>query len=133
MLNVVWVVLAGFWLAVAYLIAGVTQCITVIGIPLGFQSFKLAVFALWPFGRTVVTRPGSSTTLNLIGNVVWFVLSGWWLALLHLITGIFLCLTIIGIPLGLANLKLIPLAIVPFGKVIVPTHAAGASAAGPRF
>ncbi len=118
-LNIVWLVLSGFWLFLAYLVAGVLQCITIIGIPFGIQSFKLAGFALWPFGRSVVERPGSSTSLSLVGNVIWVVLSGFWLALAHALLGILLCITVIGIPLGLGNFKLIPLALMPFGKDIV--------------
>ena len=117
-LNIIWLVLAGFWLFLTYLIAAVVMFITIIGIPFGLQSLKLAVFALWPFGRVVVHRPGTSNTLSVIGNVLWFLLAGWYLALAHLVTGIVLCITIIGIPLGIANFKLIPLALVPFGKDI---------------
>ncbi|NQY57266.1 MAG: YccF domain-containing protein [Ilumatobacteraceae bacterium] len=118
-LNVLWVVFSGFWLFLGYLFAGVIQCITIIGIPFGVQSFKLAGFALWPFGRSVVQRPSASTSLSLVGNIIWIVLSGIWLALAHLVLGVLLCITIIGIPLGLGNFKLIPLALAPFGKDIV--------------
>lgn len=118
-LNILWVVLAGFWLAASYVIAGIIQCLFIITIPFGIQCFKLAGFALWPFGRVVVKRPGRSRSLGAIGNFIWFFLSGIWLALAHLITGIVLCLTVIGVPLGLANLKMIPLALTPFGKDIV--------------
>jgi uncharacterized membrane protein YccF (DUF307 family) len=119
LLNVLWVVLAGFWLCLAYVGAGIVQCITIIGIPFGIQSFKLAGFALWPFGRMVVTRPDRSVGLSVVGNVLWFIFSGFWLALAHAVTGIILCITVIGIPLGIANFKLIPLAVSPFGKEIV--------------
>jgi uncharacterized membrane protein YccF (DUF307 family) len=118
-LNVLWLVLSGIWLFIGYVAAGITQCVTIIGIPFGIQSFKLAGYALWPFGRSVVQRPGSSTALSLVGNVLWFVLSGFWLALAHAVLGLLLCITIIGIPLGLGNFKLIPLALFPFGKDIV--------------
>jgi uncharacterized membrane protein YccF (DUF307 family) len=118
-LNVLWVLLAGFWLCLAYLVAGVIQCLTIIGIPFGIQSFKLAGFALWPFGRVVVTRPNRSVGLSVAGNVLWFILAGLWLALAHALAGVVLCITVIGIPLGIANFKLIPLAISPFGKDIV--------------
>ncbi|MGH9229729.1 MAG: YccF domain-containing protein [Acidimicrobiales bacterium] len=119
MLNVLWLLLAGVWLFLAYLFAGITQIVTIIGIPFGVQSFKLAGFALWPFGRVVVTRSDRSQSLSCVGNVVWFVLSGFWLALLHALLGVLLCLTIIGIPLGVGNFKLIPLALAPFGRDIV--------------
>jgi uncharacterized membrane protein YccF (DUF307 family) len=118
-LNILWLVLAGVWLFLAYLTAGVIQCLTIIGIPFGVQSFKLAVFALWPFGRAVVDSASASPGLSCVGNVLWFFLAGLWLALAHALTGVLLCITIIGIPLGVANFKLIPLAIAPFGKTLV--------------
>jgi uncharacterized membrane protein YccF (DUF307 family) len=117
--NVVWFVFAGVWLAIAYLVAGVTQCLTVIGIPFGVQSFKLAGFALWPFGRVVVQLPTAGSGVSCLGNVIWFVLSGLWLAIAHVFFGLLLCVTIIGIPFGVANFKLAGLALVPFGKTIV--------------
>lgn len=119
LLNLLWLVLSGFWLFVGYLAAGLVMCLTIIGIPFGIQSFKLAGFALWPFGRVVVARPGRSGALSVVGNVLWFVLAGVWLALGHAVTGLLLCLTIIGIPLGVANFKLVPLALFPFGRDIV--------------
>jgi uncharacterized membrane protein YccF (DUF307 family) len=119
-LNVIWLVFSGFWLFLAYLGAALVQAITIIGIPFAVQSVKLALFSLWPFGRVVVQRPGASPSLSCIGNALWLVLSGIWLALTHAILGVILCLTIVGIPLGLGNFKLIPLALTPFGKEIVP-------------
>jgi uncharacterized membrane protein YccF (DUF307 family) len=118
-LNILWLVLAGLWLAIAYVVAGVLLCITLIGIPFGVQAFKLAGYALWPFGRTLVPSPTRVKGLSVIGNILWFVLAGWWLALAHLLTGILLCLTIIGIPLGVADFKMAGAALVPFGKEIV--------------
>jgi uncharacterized membrane protein YccF (DUF307 family) len=120
LLNILWLVLSGFWLAILYGFAGVVLCVTIIGIPFGLQCFKLAVFALWPFGRIVVPGPNAASGWSLLGNVIWFVLVGIWMAMAHLVTGILLCLTIIGIPLGLGNFKLIPMILFPFGKVIVP-------------
>jgi uncharacterized membrane protein YccF (DUF307 family) len=119
-LNILWVVFSGVWLFISYVVAGIVQCLTIIGIPFGVQSFKLAAFALWPFGRVVVTRSERSEALSCVGNVLWFVLAGFWLALEHAILGLLLCITIIGIPLGLGNFKLIPLALAPFGRDIVP-------------
>ena len=104
--NVLWLVLAGWWLAIGYVIAGILNCITIIGIPFGVQSFKLAGYALWPFGRVVVERPGASPTLGCLGNVLWLVLGGLALALGHVLAGVLLCITIIGIPLGLASFKM---------------------------
>ncbi|MCO8127257.1 YccF domain-containing protein [Acidimicrobiia bacterium EGI L10123] len=118
--NILWLILAGVWLAIGYAIAGLVLLVTIVGIPFGLQSFKLAGYSLWPFGRVVVRDPDASGALGLIGNVLWFVLAGWWLALAHVATGIALIITIIGIPLGVANFKLALLALVPFGKTVVP-------------
>jgi uncharacterized membrane protein YccF (DUF307 family) len=121
LLNIIWLVLAGFWLALAYVVAGLILCITIIGIPFGVQSFKLAGYALWPFGRVLVPSPTRLKGLSVVANILWFVLAGWWLALAHLVTGILLCLTIVGIPLGVADFKMAGAALVPFGKQIVRT------------
>ena len=120
LLNLLWLVLAGFWMFLGYMVVGVLWCITIIGIPFGIASFRIGVFALWPFGRTVVDKPGAGVG-SAIGNVLWFVFSGIWLAIGHAITGALLCITIIGIPLGLANFKLIPVSLLPLGKDIVRT------------
>lgn len=119
LLNLIWLVLAGVWLALGYLLAGLLLCITIIGIPFGVQAFKLAGYALWPFGRALVPRANRMKGLSAVGNVLWFVLAGWWLALEHLLVGILLCITIIGIPLGVASFKMAGAALVPFGKEIV--------------
>ena len=120
LLNLIWLVLAGFWLAVGYAIAGIICCVLIITIPFGIAAFRIAGYTLWPFGRTMVDKPGAGAGA-LLGNVIWIVFAGWWLALGHLTTGIALCLTIIGIPLGVANFKLIPISLVPLGKEIVPS------------
>ncbi len=117
-LNVIWLVFGGFWLAVGYAFAALVMLILIITIPFSFAAARMALFCLWPFGRTVVRKPGAGTGA-LIGNVIWIILAGWWLALGHLITGIAMCITIIGIPLGLANFKLIPVSLTPFGREIV--------------
>lgn len=119
-LNVVWLVLAGFWMALGYALAGVVLAVTIIGIPFAIASFRMANFALWPFGRRLVEDP-SAGTMSLIGNVIWLLLAGWWLALAHITTGLALCLTIIGIPLGIASFKLVPVSLLPLGKRIVPS------------
>jgi uncharacterized membrane protein YccF (DUF307 family) len=119
LLNIIWLVLAGVWLAIGYVLAAVLLAITIIGIPFAVQSVKLAGYALWPFGRTLVPAASRHSGLSAIANVLWFVLAGWWLALAHLFTGILLCITIIGIPLGLANFKLIPVSLWPLGREIV--------------
>jgi uncharacterized membrane protein YccF (DUF307 family) len=117
-LNVIWLVLAGFWMAVGYAVAGLICCILIITIPWGIASFRIANYALWPFGREVVDKPGAGTG-SLLGNVIWIIVAGLWLAIGHIITGIALCVTIIGIPLGLANFKLVKVSLVPLGKEIV--------------
>lgn len=118
-LNLLWFFLSGIWLFISYITSGIVMCLTIIGIPFGIQSFKLAVFALWPFGRSIVSTPAPTSALTAIGNVIWVILAGFWLAIGHALLGVLLCITIIGIPLGLGNFKLIPLALFPFGKTIV--------------
>ena len=120
LLNLIWLVLAGFWLALGYVFAGVLCCILIITIPFGIASFRMASYALWPFGRTVVDKP-TAGAWSVIGNVIWIVVAGWWLALMHIITGILEAITIIGIPLALANWKMVPISLVPLGKQIVPS------------
>lgn len=122
LLNLIWLVLCGFWMAVGYAIAGIICCVLIVTIPFGIASFRMANFALWPFGRTLVDRPGAGAA-SVLGNLVWLVVAGWWLALGHLVTGLLLCVTIIGIPLGVANFKLIPVSLLPLGKEIVDTDA----------
>ena len=121
-LNLIWLVLAGFWLALGYVLAGLICCILIITIPFGIASFRIANYALWPFGRTMVDKPSAGAG-SVLGNIIWVIVAGWWLALGHLVTGIALCITIIGIPLGLANFKLIPISLLPLGKEIVPSDA----------
>jgi uncharacterized membrane protein YccF (DUF307 family) len=122
-LNVIWLVLCGFWMAILYALAGLVCFVLfflVVTIPLGIASFRIAGYVLWPFGRSIEVRRDAGLG-SVIGNVIWIVLFGWWLALGHLATGIALCLTIIGIPLGLANFKIIPISLVPLGVEIVPS------------
>ncbi|WP_370618887.1 YccF domain-containing protein [Mumia sp. Pv 4-285] len=120
-LNIIWLVLSGIWLAIGYAVAGVILCITIIGIPWGIASFRIASYALWPFGRTIEPHPTAGVA-SMIGNVIWILLAGWWLALAHLVSGVALCITIIGIPLGLANFKMVPISLVPLGYRIVPVR-----------
>ncbi|MEK6439207.1 YccF domain-containing protein [Pseudonocardia sp. T1-2H] len=117
-LNVIWLLLCGIWLALGYLAAGIVCCILIVTIPFGLAAFRIADFALWPFGRELVKRPDAGAP-STIGNVIWILFAGWWLALAHLTTAVALALTIIGIPLAVANLKLIPVSLVPLGRVIV--------------
>jgi uncharacterized membrane protein YccF (DUF307 family) len=116
--NVLWLVLAGWWLAIAYVVAGIIACIFIITIPFGVASFRLAGYALWPFGRTVVPVAGKGVGSTL-GNIIWVVVAGWWLAISHIVSAALLAITIIGLPLALADLKMVPLALAPFGKRVV--------------
>ncbi|MCV2394022.1 YccF domain-containing protein [Actinotalea sp. M2MS4P-6] len=120
LLNVIWLVLAGAWLALGYVVAGLICVLLVVTIPFGIASFRIAAYVLWPFGRTVVDRPDAGAWSTL-GNVVWLLVAGWWLALGHVVTAIPLFVSIIGIPMGWANLKLIPVSLLPMGKQIVPS------------
>jgi uncharacterized membrane protein YccF (DUF307 family) len=123
-LNIIWLVLCGFWMAIGYVIAGIVCCILIITIPFGLASFRMANYALWPFGRTLVDRHGAGAP-SVIGNIIWIIVAGWWLALGHVATGIALCVTIIGIPLGIASFKMIPVSLVPLGRVIRPVPTGG--------
>ena len=121
LLNIIWLVLSGFWMFLGYLLAGVLLCILIFTIPWGIASFRIGLYALWPFGRTVVDKPGAGVG-SFLGNVVWVILAGWWLAIGHIVTGVALCITIIGIPLGIASFKLVPISLMPLGKDIVSTR-----------
>lgn len=118
LLNLIWLLFGGLLMALGYAIVALVMLVLIVTIPFGIASARIALFCLWPFGRTIVRRPDAGTGSTL-GNVIWFVLAGWWLALGHLGTGVLMCLTIIGIPLGLANFKLIPVSLTPFGRDIV--------------
>ena len=120
LLNVVWLVLQGWILALAYALAGLIACVLVVTIPFGIASFRLAGFVVWPFGRTTVRSPGAGVA-SALGNVLWFVFAGWWLALIHIVAGIGFCLTIIGIPFGVASFKLAAVGLFPLGKRVVET------------
>jgi uncharacterized membrane protein YccF (DUF307 family) len=120
--NVLWLVLAGWWLALGYVVAGVVACLLIVTIPFGIAAFRLAGYTLWPFGRRVVVARGAGVP-SLIGNIVWIVLFGWGLALAHIAAGLLLMVTIVGIPLGVAALKLSVLALVPLGTRVVPAEA----------
>lgn len=119
-LNLIWLILCGWWIAILYFLAGIIAFILIITIPFGIAAWRIASYALWPFGRSIVRRPRAGIG-SLIGNIIWIILLGWELALGHLISGTLLCLTIIGIPLGLANFKLIPISLLPLGVQIVPS------------
>jgi uncharacterized membrane protein YccF (DUF307 family) len=118
LLNIIWLIFGGLWLALGYFVAGILCCILIITIPFGIASFRVGVYALWPFGKTVVDKPTAGAA-SLIGNVIWFIIAGLWLAIGHVVTAIAMAITIIGIPLAVANLKMIPISLMPLGKDIV--------------
>jgi uncharacterized membrane protein YccF (DUF307 family) len=124
-MNIIWFVFAGLWMVIGYVFAALLMFIFIITIPFGIASLRIGIFCLWPFGRTIVKRSDHGVA-STIGNIIWFVLAGWWLALGHLIAGILLCITIIGIPFGLANFKLIPISLTPLGREIVSVEQARA-------
>jgi uncharacterized membrane protein YccF (DUF307 family) len=131
LLNVLWIVCGGLWMAVAWIVAGVIMAITIIGLPWTRAAFNIALYTFLPFGQTAVSRAEYSGVndigtgfLGFIGNLIWLVLAGWWLALGHVITAILLAVTIIGIPFAWAHLKLAGIALWPIGKMIVPIEEA---------
>jgi uncharacterized membrane protein YccF (DUF307 family) len=119
-LNVIWLVLCGIWMAILYALAGIICFILIITIPFGIAAFRISNYVLWPFGRTIAPREGGMGPGAVIGNIIWVILFGWELAIGHLVAGILLCATIIGIPLGLASFKIIPISFLPLGVRIVP-------------
>jgi uncharacterized membrane protein YccF (DUF307 family) len=127
LLNILWIIIGGFWMAVGWAVAGVIMAITIIGLPWARAAFNIALYTLMPFGQKAVSRDAHFGTqdigtgpLGLIGNIIWFVLAGWWLAIGHLVTAVLLAVTIVGIPFAWAHLKLAGIALWPIGKVIVP-------------
>jgi uncharacterized membrane protein YccF (DUF307 family) len=117
-LNVVWFVIHGWLLALAYLFAGLIACLLIVTIPFGIACFRLAGYAALPFGRTTVSAAGAGAA-SAVGNLLWFLLIGWWLSLLHVVAGIAYCVTIIGIPFGIALFKLALVGLFPLGKRVV--------------
>jgi uncharacterized membrane protein YccF (DUF307 family) len=118
LLNLLWLVLSGLWMAIAYVCFGILACILIVTIPFGIASFRIARYALWPFGRTVIRREHAGVA-SAVGNLIWLIVAGIWLALGHIVTGALLCITIIGIPLGVANFKMVPISLTPLGRQIV--------------
>lgn len=119
-LNIIWLFFAGLPLAIGYAIAGIICFILIITIPWGIASFRIANYVLWPFGRTVVDRPDAGIG-SILGNIIWIVVAGIWLTIAQIISAFALAITIIGIPLAIAQLKIIPVTLAPLGKVIVPS------------
>ncbi|GHJ49957.1 hypothetical protein Cs7R123_72990 [Catellatospora sp. TT07R-123] len=119
LLNILWFIFgSGFLLGLAYGIAGIICFVLIVTIPFGVASFRLARYSFWPFGYDIAERP-SAGLASTLANIVWFIVAGWWLALMHITAGVALCITIIGIPFGIANFKLVPAALWPLGREIV--------------
>ena len=119
-LNIIWFLTAGIWLFLGYVLAGIIACVLIVTIPFGVASFRIAGFVIWPFGREVVQ--GDTGAFGLLGNVIWFIVAGLWLAIGHVITAAAQAITIIGLPLAWANLKLIPVTCFPFGTQVVRSN-----------
>ncbi|RYY94360.1 MAG: YccF domain-containing protein [Chitinophagaceae bacterium] len=118
--NLIWLVFGGFFCALGYLFGGLLLCLTVVGIPFGLQCFKLAGIVLMPFGQRVVAAPGGSGPVYLLCNLLWMLCGGLWTALAHIVFGVLLCLTVVGIPFGRQHFKLVELSLMPFGRDVVP-------------
>lgn len=116
--NILWLVLGGLVIALIYFFVGLLMCLTIIGIPFGFQLFKLGVYALWPFGHELVNGPNEPGCLSVVMNLIW-ILVGWWeVSLIHLVCGLVFCITVVGIPFGIQHFKMAISTIFPFGKEI---------------
>lgn len=116
--NILWILLGGILISVEYILGGIALCLTIIGIPFGIQSFKLAILALLPFGREIVAKPTSSGFLTTLFNIIWLFVAGLWICATHLILAVLFALTIIGIPFAKQHAKLATLALTPFGRTI---------------
>lgn len=119
LLNLLWLLLGGLLIALEYLLSSLILMVTIIGIPFGIQTLKLALIALWPFGKEMRSTPSDGGCLSTLMNVLWIFCGGIWIALTHLVTGAVLCITVIGIPFGLQHFKMAGLALTPFGKIFV--------------
>jgi uncharacterized membrane protein YccF (DUF307 family) len=118
--NILWLLLGGLIAGLGYLLGGVLLCVTIVGIPFGLQAIKLGLATFMPFGKVVVTKPGGDGCLPVVFNVLWIVLFGWEIAIAHLLSAVLLAITILGIPFAKQHVKLIPLALLPFGRDLVP-------------
>jgi uncharacterized membrane protein YccF (DUF307 family) len=117
--NIIWLVFGGFAIFLEYILAGLALCVTIIGIPFGIQAFKLGLLALWPFGQKIEYMDYAPGCLSTIMNILWLVIGGIWIALTHLLFGLLLFITIIGIPWGKQHFKMVSLALTPFGRRLV--------------
>lgn len=120
-LNLIWLVTSGLWLALGYCLAGIIACIFIVTIPFGIASFRMASYALWPFGRSVIEPETGTGVVAKGGNVLWFLVAGLWLAIGHVTTAAVQFVTIIGIPLAIGNLKMLPVTCFPMGRSIAPS------------
>lgn len=118
LLNIIWFLFGGFWLWLMYILAGIVACIFIITIPAGVACFRIANYVVWPFGKRVVDMPGAGAGSAFM-NVVWFIIAGVWLAIGHIATALAQSITIVGIPVAIANIKMIPITCFPFGKTVV--------------
>ncbi|HEX2164572.1 MAG TPA: YccF domain-containing protein [Thermoanaerobaculia bacterium] len=120
--NVLWLLFGGLVAGIGYLLGGVALCLTLVGIPFGLQAFKLGIATFAPFGKVVVARPGAEGCLPMVFNVLWIALFGWEIALAHLLSAAVTALTVVGIPFAIQHVKLVPLALLPFGRELVPAE-----------
>ena len=114
--NIIWLIFGGFFAGFGYIIGGVLLCITIIGIPFGMQSIKIGIATFAPFGKEIVEGPNANSPLRVIFNLIWIIFFGWEIAVAHLVGALILAITIIGIPFAAQHIKLIPLALLPFGR-----------------
>jgi uncharacterized membrane protein YccF (DUF307 family) len=114
--NIIWLVFGGFFAALGYMLGGLAICLTIIGIPFGIQSIKVGIASLTPFGKELISTPDANDALHIIFNLIWLVLFGWEIAMVHLTSAAILAITIVGIPFAIQHIKLIPLALFPFGR-----------------
>ena len=117
--NIIWLIMGGFLAGLGHIIGGLVLCITVVGIPFGLQAFKLGLATMLPFGKEVVEGPRANSTLRVIFNVAWLILFGWEIAVAHLVSALILAITIIGLPFAKQHIKLVPLALFPFGRDLI--------------
>jgi uncharacterized membrane protein YccF (DUF307 family) len=139
-LNLLWIIFGGLWTAIAWIIAGILMALTIVGLPWSRAAFNIAFYTLLPFGQRAVSRAEytgrsdlGSGPLGVIGNIIWLIVAGWWLALVHVATAVLLALTIIGLPFAWAHIKLAGLALWPIGKMIVPADDADRNARFGRY
>jgi uncharacterized membrane protein YccF (DUF307 family) len=116
--NILWLIFGGLIAGLGYILGGLLTCITIIGIPFGVQAMKIGVATFAPFGKKIVELPDANSALRLVLNVIWLVVVGWEIALAHAVSALVLAITIIGIPFAMQHLKLIPLALLSFGRTL---------------